>query len=72
MTSLILAGLGIAGVAVTARVLSRSLREVQKRAASLPKSPMFTSYSGRLRENMTRREGLILGTYIHTSPHVLI
>ena len=34
----------MAGVALTARVLARSLREVQKRAASLPKSPMFTSY----------------------------
>ncbi|CAI8056700.1 DnaJ homolog subfamily C member 15 [Geodia barretti] len=63
MTSLILAGLGVAGVALTARVLTRSLREVQKRAASLPKSPMFTSYyKGGFAKKMSRREaGLILG-----------
>ena len=64
MTSLILAGLGVAGVALTARVLTRSLREVQKRAATLPNSPMFTSYyKGGFEKKMTRREaGLILGS----------
>ena len=62
MTSLILAGLGVAGVALTARVLSRSLREIQKRAAQLPNTPMFTSYyKGGFDKKMTRREaGLIL------------
>ena len=68
MTSLILAGLGVAGVALTARVLTRSLREVQKRAASLPKSPMFTSYyKGGFEKKMSRREaGLILGRALNT------
>ena len=64
MTSLILAGLGVAGVALTARILTRSLKEVQKHAARLPNTPMFTSYyKGGFERKMTRREaGLILGT----------
>lgn len=63
MTSLILAGLGVAGVALTARVLTRSLKEIQKRAARLPNTPMFTSYyKGGFETKMTRREaGLVLG-----------
>ena len=65
MTSLILAGLGVAGVALTARILTRSLKEVQKHAARLPNTPMFTSYyKGGFERKMTRREaGLILGTW---------
>ena len=42
MTSLILAGLGVAGVALTAQVLTTSFREIQRRAARLSKSPIFT------------------------------
>ena len=63
MTSLILAGLGVAGVALTTRILTRSLKEVQKHAARLPNTPMFTSYyKGGFERKMTRREaGLILG-----------
>ena len=68
MTSLILAGLGVAGVALTARVLTTSFREIQRRAARLPKSPMFTSYyKGGFEPKMTRREaGLILGEELLT------
>lgn len=64
MTSLILAGLGVAGVALTARILTRSLKEVRKHAARLPNTPMFTSYyKGGFEKKMTRREaGLILGS----------
>ena len=71
MTSLILAGLGVAGVALTARVLTTSLREVQKRAAALPKTPIFTSYyKGGFEKKMTRREaGLILGNYFSLNIH---
>ena len=65
MTSVVLAGLGLAGAALTARVLMRSYREVQRRAAQLPKSPMFTNYyKGGFEPKMSRREaGLILGEY---------
>ena len=66
MTSLILAGLGVAGAALTARLLTRSFREIQKRAASLPNTPMFTSYyKGGFEAKMSRREaGLILGALL--------
>ena len=63
MTSLILAGLGIAGAAIGARVLMNSFKQIQKTAAKLPNSPLFTSYyKGGFAPKMTRREaGLILG-----------
>ena len=63
MTSLMVAGLGIAGVALAARMITRSLQQIQKQAASLPKSPIFTSYyKGGFDPKITRREaGLILG-----------
>ena len=65
MTSLMLAGLGIAGAAVAGRFMLQSFRQVQKRVANLPKtkSPLFTSYyRGGFEAKMTKREaGLILG-----------
>ena len=64
MTSLMLAGLGIAGAAIAFRVLSGSLKQMQKHAGTLPKSSsVFTTYyRGGFEPKMTRREaGLILG-----------
>lgn len=63
MTSLMLAGLGIAGAAFGARILYQSFKQLQKQAAQLPKSPLFTSYyRGGFDVKMSRREaGLILG-----------
>ena len=63
MTSLILAGLGIAGAAFGAKLLANSFKQMQKAASKLPNSPMFTSYyKGGFAPKMTRREaGLILG-----------
>ena len=63
MTSLMLAGLGLAGAAVGARFFVRSFKEIQKHAAKLPKTPLFTSYyKGGFDPKMSRREaGLILG-----------
>ena len=63
MTSLILAGLGIAGAAFGARVLVNSFKQIQKTASKLPNSPLFTSYyKGGFAPKMTKREaGLILG-----------
>ncbi len=65
MTSLMLAGLGIAGVALGARILMGSVKQFQKTASQLPKSPMFTSYyKGGFEPKITRREaGLILGKF---------
>lgn len=66
MTSLMLAGLGIAATALAARLLTRSFRQLQKHTSELPKSPMFTAYyRGGFETKMTRREaGLILGILI--------
>ena len=63
MTSLILAGLGIAGAAIGARVLVNSFKQIQKTASRLPNSPLFTTYyKGGFAPRMSRREaGLILG-----------
>ena len=63
MTSLMLAGLGIAGAAFGARMLVGSFKQIQKTASQLPKSPLFTSYyKGGFEPKMTKREaGLILG-----------
>lgn len=63
MTSLMLAGLGIAGAAFGARFLMQSFKQIQKHASNLPKSPLFTAYyKGGFDPKMTRREaGLILG-----------
>ena len=63
MTSLMLAGLGIAGAAFGARFLMQSYKQIQKHASNLPKSPLFTAYyKGGFDPKMTRREaGLILG-----------
>ena len=62
MTSLILAGVGIAGCAITARVIMGSLKQMQK-SAVLPKSSIFTTYyRGGFEPKMSRREaGMILG-----------
>jgi len=59
-----LAGIGIVGVAVGARVIMGSLKHIQKTATQLPKSPVFTNfYRGGFEPKMSRREaGLILGT----------
>ena len=63
MTSLMLAGLGIAGAAFGARFLMQSFKQIQKHASKLPNSPLFTAYyKGGFDPKMTRREaGLILG-----------
>ena len=63
MTSLMLAGLGIAGAALGARILMGSFKQIQKTATQLPKSPLFTSYyKGGFEPKMTKREaGLVLG-----------
>lgn len=63
MTSLILAGLGIAGAAVAVRFAMRSFQQLQKQGANLPKSPLFTAYyKGGFETKMTKREaGLVLG-----------
>ena len=63
MTSLMLAGLGIAGAAFGARFLMQSFKQIQKHASNLPKSPLFTAYyKGGFDPKMTWREaGLILG-----------
>lgn len=62
MTSLILAGVGIAGAAIVVRVLMGSLKQIQKKSL-LPKSSFFTTYyKGGFDPKMSRREaGLILG-----------
>lgn len=61
-----LAGLGIAATAITARMITRSWQKLQKQALDLPNSPMFTAYyRGGFEAKMTRREaGLILGKAI--------
>ena len=63
MTSLMLAGLGIAGAAFGARFLMQSFKQIQKHASKLPNSPLFTAYyKGGFDPKMTRREAwLILG-----------
>ena len=63
MTSLMLAGLGIAAAAFGTRFLMQSFKQIQKHASNLPKSPLFTAYyKGGFDPKMTRREaGLILG-----------
>ena len=68
MTTLMLAGLGIAATALSVRMVTRSWQRIQKQAVDLPKSPMFTAYyRGGFETKMTRREaGLILGKYINT------
>lgn len=65
MTSLMLAGLGIAGAALGGRILVGSFKQFQKTASQLPKSPLFTSYyKGGFEPKMTKREaGLILGKF---------
>ena len=63
MTSLMLAGLGVAAAALSARFLLTSFKQLRKSAADLPKSPAFVAYyRGGFEPKMTRREaGLILG-----------
>ena len=65
MTSLMLAGAGIAIAAFGARALIRSFRSIQKQANVVSKSPLFSStyyYKGGFDPKMTRREAaLILG-----------
>jgi len=64
MTSLILAGLGIAGTALALRVLSRNLKQMQQHASKISRSSsaFTTYYRGGFEPKMTRREaGLILG-----------
>ncbi len=63
MTSLILAGVGIAASAIAVRFAMQTFKQVQKHASKLPNSPMFTAYyKGGFEPKMTRREaGLILG-----------
>ncbi len=65
MTSLMLAGLAVAGGALGARILMGSFKQFQKTAAQLPKSPMFTSYyKGGFEPKITKREAsLILGNF---------
>jgi len=60
-----LAGAGIAVAAFGARAVIRSFREMQKQAATISKSPLFSStyyYRGGFDQKMSRREAaLILG-----------
>ena len=62
MTSLILAGVGIAGAAIAVRVLMGSLKQI-KNLTRLPTSSIFTTYyKGGFDPKMNRREaGMILG-----------
>ena len=66
MTSLMLAGLGVAVSAVAARFVIQSFKQIQQRASKLPKSPMFTAYyRGGFEPKISRREaGLILGMFL--------
>ena len=69
MTTLILAGVGIAGTAIVLRVLMGSMKQMQKHTSRLQKSStLFTSYyRGGFEPKMSRREaGLILGLYVRT------
>lgn len=64
MTSLILAGLGIAGTAFVARLVVNNMKHLKKHVAKLPStSSMLTSYyKGGFEPKMTQREAaLILG-----------
>ena len=64
MSSLVVAGLGVAVAAFAGRAIYASLREASKRAASRG-TPLFSAspyYRGGFEPKMTRREaGLILG-----------
>lgn len=64
MTSLILAGVGVAGTALVLRLALGSMKHLQKHVSKLPSSSsMFNSYyKGGFEPKMTRREAaLILG-----------
>ena len=66
MTSLILAGVGIAGAAIVVRAAMGSLKHLQKHTSKLPKASSLLSsyYKGGFEPKMTRREAsLILGEY---------
>ena len=68
MTSLMLAGLGIAGAALALRVLSGSMKRMQQHASKISKSSsaFTTYYRGGFEPRMTRREaGLILGKSVY-------
>ena len=72
MSSLVVAGLGIAVAAFAGRAIYASFREVSKRAASRG-TPLFNAspyYRGGFEPKMTRREaGLILGVSPSTPAH---
>ena len=63
MSSLMVAGVAIAGTAVAARFLLRAAKEM-KNVSKLPKTPLLTSYyKGGFEPKMSRREAaLVLGT----------
>lgn len=63
MTSLMLAGVGIAASAIAVRFAMQTFKQIQQHASKLPKTPMFTAfYKGGFEPKMTRREaGLVLG-----------
>lgn len=64
MTSLILAGLGVAGTALAVRVVINNFKHMQKHVSKLPSaSSLLTSYyKGGFEPKMSRREAaLILG-----------
>lgn len=65
MTSLILAGVGIAGTAILLRVLSGSLKQMQRHVGKIQSSSVFSSYyKGGFDKTMSRREAsLILGNF---------
>lgn len=66
MTSLIIAGLGIAGAALAARVILNNMKHVQKHVSKLPTSAILSSYyKGGFEPKMNRREAsLILGEFL--------
>ncbi|XP_003388370.1 PREDICTED: dnaJ homolog subfamily C member 15-like [Amphimedon queenslandica] len=70
MTSLMLAGIGIAATALTARVVMRNFREVQKKMSKIQTDQLLsTYYRGGFEKNMNRREaGLILGVSPSSPP----
>ena len=67
MTSLMLAGVGIAASAFAVRFAIQTYKHIQQRASKLPKSPMFTAYyKGGFESKMSRREaGLVLGVLVY-------
>lgn len=63
MTTLIIAGLGVAGTALAVRVILNNMKHIQKHVSKLPTSASLSNYyKGGFDPKMNRREAsLILG-----------